>query len=65
MTWLMPCRCPRTRCFPRALAAYFETVRRPEVRARSAALVRAGRQTRSPIEMELGIQVALDHGAGT
>lgn len=53
---------PEDAVFPQALAAYFETVQRPEVRARSAALVRAGLQTRSIVEMELGAQVALDRG---
>ena len=54
---------PDDAVFPQALAAYFETVQRPAARERSAALVRAGLQTRSPIEMELGKYVALDPGA--
>jgi enoyl-CoA hydratase/carnithine racemase len=54
---------PDDAVFPQALAAYFETVQRPAARERSAALVRAGLQTRSPVEMELGKYVALDPGA--
>ncbi|MFS2108817.1 enoyl-CoA hydratase/isomerase family protein [Sphingomonas sp. Sphisp140] len=54
---------PEDAVFPQSLAAYFETVQRPAARERSAALVRAGLQTRSPVEMELGKYVALDPGA--
>jgi len=54
---------PEDAVFPQALAAYFETVQRPAARERSAALVRAGLQTRSPVEMELGKYVAPDPSA--
>jgi len=50
---------PDDAVFPQSLAAYFETVQRPAARERSAALVRAGLQTRSTVEMELGKYVAL------
>ncbi len=54
---------PEDAVFPQALAAYFETVQRPEVRERSAALVRAGLQTRSQVELDLGAEVARDRSA--
>ncbi|MBB4098264.1 enoyl-CoA hydratase/isomerase family protein [Sphingomonas kyeonggiensis] len=54
---------PDDAVFPQSLAAYFETVQRPVARERSAALVRAGLQTRSAVEMELGKYVAFDRDA--
>lgn len=54
---------PDDAVFPAALAAYFRSVTRPETRARSAALIEAGLQTRSQVEFDLGNEVAIDRGA--
>ena len=48
---------PDDAAFPPAFEKFFGSVARPETRARSASLVRAGLQTRSPVEFDLGRHV--------
>ncbi|MBA2920662.1 enoyl-CoA hydratase/isomerase family protein [Sphingomonas sp. MAH-20] len=50
---------PDDALFPAALETFFRSVARPATRARMAALLEAGLQTRSAVELELGRHVVL------
>ncbi len=50
---------PDDAVFPPAFEKFFGSVARPKTRARTASLVRAGLQTRSPVEYDLGRHVGM------
>jgi enoyl-CoA hydratase/carnithine racemase len=54
---------PDDTVFPPALQAFFQSVARPETRARTIGLVQRGLQTRSDVELQLGASVANGPGA--